>query len=108
MGLSFCRFGEDPAITGEPAEPPSEPPRLPCQSDDECPGDAVCATFEGDRDCTVLCEEEPDCTPPPLGGITMDVAQCAPDQTPDLSRTVCLPDPACFPDASSCISMPSF
>lgn len=103
MGLSFCRFGSTPAET---PEPPSEPPRLPCKSDDECPGNSVCATYKGVRDCTIVCSEESDCTPPSLGGITMDLMQCAADQTEGVTRNVCLPDPNCFPNPMSCISGP--
>jgi hypothetical protein len=104
VGLNFCRYGQDPAVTGVTPEPPKEPPRLPCKSDDECPGDAVCATYQGVRDCTILCNVESDCTPPALGGITMDLSECGADQTEGQSRTVCLPDPNCFPDPMNCIS----
>ena len=34
----------------------------------------------------------------------MDISECAADQTEGLSRTVCLPDPKCYPDPTGCIS----
>jgi len=101
VGLSFCRYGATEPAT---PEPPAEPPRLPCRTDADCEGNAVCATYEGQTDCTLPCNSEPECTPPSLGGVTLDLATCAPDQTPGEDRTVCLPDPACFPSAMSCIS----
>ena len=107
LGLSFCRFGEITA--GEPPPPAEQPPRLPCRSDSECPDGAVCATFQGERDCTTTCDGEEACTPPSLGGIVLDVATCGADETPGASRMVCLPDPRCFPDPTGCISgLPGF
>lgn len=99
VGLGFCRFG-DPAV--EPA-PPSEPPRLPCREDADCDDGLVCAEFEGERDCTLPCTEEDECTPPALGGLTVDLATCGQDEGAD--RTVCLPDLDCFPDpiAAGCL-----
>lgn len=100
IGLSFCRFGE----AGTEPSPPAEPPRVPCTDDADCEGDLVCAEYNGERDCTVACAAEDDCTPPTMGGITFDLATCAPDQRTDVTRDVCLPDEACYPNVQGCIS----
>lgn len=93
--LAFCRFGD-----GVEPQPPSEPPRRPCTSDTECaPG--ICAEHAGQRDCTIECAAEEACTPPSVGGVALDVFSCQPDEAAE--RTACLPDPACFPDPTSCI-----
>lgn len=99
VGLEFCRVGADePPPT---PEPPSEPPRLPCNEDDDCEGGLVCATFGGERDCTIPCAAESDCTPPTVAGVTIDVLTCGDDEGAD--RTVCVPDLACYPNVASCI-----
>ena len=99
VGLSFCRFGS--AAT---AQTPSEPPRLPCTADSECEDGLVCATYDGERDCTRPCADESACTVDMGMGVTIDVATCAADQTAGVTRTVCLPDPACYPVMTSCIT----
>ncbi len=102
VGLTFCRFGDTP---NTPPPPPKEPPRLPCKSDAECGNGLVCATYMGKSDCTLPCTSEDACAVS-LGGVTIDLDTCAQDQTPGMDRLVCLPDPACFPDPTSCISLP--
>ncbi|MCA9541138.1 MAG: hypothetical protein KC620_19695 [Myxococcales bacterium] len=93
VGVTFCRFGgTEPMME----ETPSEPPRLPCKEDADCEGDLVCATWMGQRDCTILCNAEADCTPPSVGGVTIDVATCGQDEGQD--RMVCVPDENCFPN----------
>jgi hypothetical protein len=103
VGLSFCRFGNEPS---EPSTPP-EPPRLPCKSDAECGAGLVCAEFMGESDCTTPCAVEEDCTYS-FQGLTIDLAECAPDQRAGQDRQVCLPDLSCYPDATSCISFGGF
>jgi hypothetical protein len=98
VGLEFCRFGNTPT-----EEPPAEPPRLPCRDDSDCEGDEVCATFEGEPGCTLPCNAESECTPPSVGGFVVDFLTCGADQTPGASRQVCLPDPACYLNPTSCI-----
>jgi hypothetical protein len=95
--LSFCRFGDT-----EPAEPevPDEPPRLPCKTDDDCDGDLVCATYMGERDCTMPCAAEDDCAVS-LDGVTLDFSTCGTEEGQD--REVCLPDPACYQNPQMCI-----
>lgn len=99
VGLSFCRFG---ATEPENPEPPSEPPKLPCKTDDDCEGDTVCAEFQGERECTITCTSETDCDVPSVGGISVDLLTCGQDEGQD--RTVCLPDLDCYPNVASCIS----
>jgi hypothetical protein len=102
IGLSFCRFSLEPDGVA-PATPPAptEPPRLPCKEDGDCEGELVCATFQGKNDCTKICAVEDDCSPPSLGGVTLDLLTCGTDE--GQARQVCLPDMACFPDIMSCI-----
>lgn len=92
-----------------PEQPtPEEQPKIPCQSDAECQSlhpDAVCAEFQGVRDCTIRCEQEEDCDL--LGftaGVRVDFATCIADEG-DASRTVCLPDVRCFQDVTACVSI---
>lgn len=100
VGLSFCRFAPKNSTPGEEPPPPEEPPALPCKTDKDCEMGTICASYGGERGCSLPCNVESDCTPPSLGGITLDVLTCAKD---DEQRDVCLPDPKCFPDATSCI-----
>jgi len=96
-GLSFCRFADEP--DAQPA-PPEEPPILPCIDDADCEDSFVCAELNGERGCAKSCAVESDCTPPPINGIVIDVATCGED---DSGRSVCVGDPACYPDALQCI-----
>ena len=88
---------------------PEEQPRIPCSTDAECeelsPG-AICATFQGARDCTIPCEAESDCELPALGGSAPDFFTCAADEG-DASRDACLPDLACLDDPLACAGGPS-
>ena len=68
-----------------PGEPPTpvEQPRVPCGTDDECkPLDprAICAQFQGRRDCTIPCAQEQECDIPSLGGPKLDFMTCIPDE----------------------------
>lgn len=100
-GLDFCRFGA--TEPEEPPPPPPEPPRLPCRQDADCDDGLVCATFQGERDCTLPCSVEADCDLPEIGGVSIDLLTCGDDEGED--RTVCLPDTDCYPDpiAAGCI-----
>ena len=104
VGLEFCRY-----TTGQPDEeeappPPEEPPSLPCKSDDDCEEGLVCATFMGERECTLPCSIESDCTFE-VGPVTVDFSTCGADETPGAERDVCLPDPDCYTgDPLACIS----
>lgn len=100
VGLSFCRFAPKDQTPGEDPAPPEEPPTLPCKTDKDCDMGQVCASYGGERACSLPCSQESDCTPPSVGGITMDLLTCAKD---DDQRDVCLPDPACFPNPTTCI-----
>jgi hypothetical protein len=84
---------------GQPvqAPPPSAPPRLLCDGAQtgSCPNGTVCATFMGITDCTIPCAREEDCTFT-FPGVKIDMHNCAADQTPGVSRNVCLPDLSCF------------
>ena len=101
VGLSFCRFGDDP----EELDPPEEPATLPCTSDTDC-DTGVCATYEGVRQCTIACSAEEQCTVDLGVGLVLDAMNCEADQTPSTDRTVCLPDPACAVDIQRCTTVP--
>lgn len=100
VGLSFCRFAPKNATPGEEPAPPEEPATLPCKTDKDCEMGTVCASYEGERGCTLPCSVESDCTPPSVGGFSFDLLTCAKD---DDQRDVCLPDPKCFPNPTSCV-----
>jgi len=85
-------------------ETPSEPPRIPCREDGDCDAGEVCGTYQGEKECTLRCSVEQDCDLPAVGGFGYDFMQCGPDDNPNVTRTICVPDPACFMDPSSCIS----
>jgi hypothetical protein len=102
VGLSFCRFGGDPP-QGEPAPAPEEPPRRPCKDDSGCDSGEICATYEGERGCTIACTQESQCDIPSVGGITVDFLECAPDPTPGQTRDACLPRAECYTNPQSCI-----
>jgi hypothetical protein len=102
VGSISANYCQQPPPSGVPSEdsPPQadEQPSIPCVSDAECAAieaGAVCATFEGERECTIRCSARSQCNPPSFGGITTDFFTCIPDEG-DRSRTVCLPDVACF------------
>ena len=101
---TFCRFGGPPA--GGTEDTPSEPPRLPCRGDADCETGEVCGTYQGERQCTLPCTVEQDCDLPALGGIRIDLMTCGADQTAGTSRSICLPDPACFSNPLACTSFP--
>jgi hypothetical protein len=107
-GLSFCRFG---GTKPEQPAPPSEAPRFICKADADCAvaaGDGqVCATFEGERECSIVCTQESQCTFS-FGGVTFSFLTCASDTTPGTSRKVCLPKKSCYTDPQSCITVSGF
>jgi hypothetical protein len=109
LSIEVCQQDEDLPEEGEaPSE--DERPRIACQTDEDCAeygSRAVCAEWQGLKDCTVLCEAEEDCTPPSMGGMTFDFMACLEDEG-DRSRRACLPDEACFADPFSCMQMPGF
>ena len=95
--------------SGENAPKPDEQPKLPCATDADCEqfeAGAICAEFEGQRDCTIPCEQESDCDMPSIGGFSVDFLTCLPDEG-DNSRSACVPDAACFSDPLSCVTLPS-
>lgn len=101
--VSVCN--PDPVTEDETPDAESQP-SLPCQTDAECAAkvsSTICAEWQGERDCTIGCTQESECTPPSVAGVTMDFLTCATDEG-DTSRTACLPDPACFTNPMSCIS----
>lgn len=103
-GLSFCRFGDTEPVEPEVAE---EPPRLPCKSDADCDDHLVCAEFMGERECTLPCTVEDDCTVS-FEGFTFDFHTCGQDAAAD--RLACLPDLACYSNPQSCyqLDVPGF
>jgi len=105
LTVSVCQ----PAPEEEEQSPtPEEEPRIPCATDAECQvlqANAICAQFEGIKDCTIPCAVESDCDTPSIGGMGVDFMTCIPDEA-QTDRTACLPRKECFTDPMSCISMP--
>lgn len=107
VSASVCQVKEESSSTEE-EESPDDIPMLPCSSDAQCAefeSGAVCAKWEGARDCTVTCESDGECNPPAAGGVTTEFFGCLADEG-DQSRTVCLPRVECFDDPTSCITTP--
>ncbi len=107
VGVLSVDVCQPPAPEPTPDDPPSaaEQPRIPCASDAECDAleaGAICAGYKGERDCTLACAIESDCTMPAVGGVRMDFLTCITDES-DATRKACLPDAACFSNPMSCI-----
>ena len=95
--------------TEDNAPAPEEQPTLPCETDADCSkfdSGAICAQWEGTKDCTIPCAQESDCDIPSIGGFSVDFMTCLADEA-DPSRMACLPDAACFENPTSCITLPS-
>ncbi|MFO0618544.1 MAG: hypothetical protein U0414_38485 [Polyangiaceae bacterium] len=105
VGVNVCQE-KKPAPTPDNPPDPKEEPHLPCGGDAECAAlasGAVCGTWMGTRDCTILCTSDSQCNPPAVGGIGTSFFGCKPDES-DATRTVCLPREECFQDPLSCIT----
>lgn len=100
VGLSVCV----PRATAQADKPPKEPPRLPCERDEACPGALICAQKYGARDCTLPCTEKEDCAVPPMMGVQYDFFACLPDDAKP-ERQACLPRKECTMNPLSCVSM---
>ena len=113
MSINVCQPAQEetPAeeATEEDAPAPEEQPSLPCATDADCSkfdSGAICAQWDGVKDCTIPCTEESDCDIPAIGGFSVDFMTCIPDEA-DTSRMACLPDENCFADVMSCVTLPS-
>lgn len=104
LNVEVCQDDDDATPSDEvPAE--EDRPRIPCTTDAECAeygSDAICAEWMGIRDCTIACTTEATCDVPSVGGISVDLMTCIPDEA-DPSRSGCLPDEACFASPFNCI-----
>ncbi len=104
VGINVCapapKMGDTPKA--------SEQPRLPCKNDADCdvihPG-AICATFMGLRDCTIACTNDPPCTTPTIGGVSVDFYRCQTDQG-NSARKACLPRAECENNPLACVTVP--
>jgi len=113
MSINVCQPAKEEApaeeATEEDAPAPEEQPTLPCVTDEDCSkfdSTAICAQWEGAKDCTIPCTQESDCDIPAIGGFSVDFMTCLEDEA-DTSRMACLPDAACFADVMSCVTLPS-
>jgi len=105
MSVNVC---QPPAEDSGEAPQPEEQPRIPCGSDAECVAanaGAICATYSGQRDCTLPCSVESDCDMPVLGGMSIDFLTCIADAG-QTSRKACLPDARCFANPMVCVTIP--
>lgn len=93
----------------DPAQPTvEEQPRVSCKTDTDCSSldsRAVCAEWNGLRDCTIPCTANDQCNPPSLDGMTkVEFYSCQPDQG-QTTRTVCLPREECLTNPTNCITV---
>ncbi len=105
LDVDVCQKKPDTSNDQTPPAP-EEQPRIPCKSDAECnalQSGAICAEFQGARDCTLPCSVESDCDVPSLGGVTMDFMTCIPDEGLS-TRKACLPDASCFSNPLACVT----
>lgn len=105
MSISVCQPAK-PEVEEEENPTPEAQPTLPCVTDADCTkfqANAICAQFQGVKDCTIPCAVETDCDMPVLAGISIDFMTCINDEGDD-SRSACLPDEACCSDPLSCTS----
>ncbi len=103
VGINVC--APPPASAAAPK--PEEQPKLPCKSDAECntlQAGSICATWRGERDCTITCASDDACRLPAVGGVSIDFMKCQTDEG-NSARQACLPRAECFTNPSSCISI---
>jgi hypothetical protein len=98
-GLKVCLKG----TTAEPAKPRT-PPRVPCTSDDQCPGTLICAEMLGKRDCTIPCDDDAQCRMPRAAGMSVDFWGCRLDEA-QRGRKACLPKQACIQNPMACVDV---
>ena len=106
VGAVDVNICQEPEAEPDPESPPTpeEEPRIPCREDAECSAlhpDAICAEWNGQRDCTIPCMSEDVCDPPAVAGITVDFMNCQDDERSDKERTACLPREECFNNPST-------
>jgi hypothetical protein len=106
MSVNVCQPAPEAEEEAQAEPVPEEQPTLPCSTDEDCQEFseiAICAMFEGVRDCTIPCGAEADCDMPTVMGVNIDFLTCLADEG-DASRNACLPDKACWANPTSCIS----
>lgn len=105
LSLDVCQ--PKPKENETPA--PEEQKRIPCSTDAECQrieAGSICAQWQGgEKDCTIPCTDRKMCNPALYPGFTTEFMDCATDLS-NSARKACLPDPKCFQNAMSCITMP--
>lgn len=107
LDVDVCQEPQPESTNGTAEAPaPEEQPRIPCKSDAECsavqPG-AICALFQGQRDCTIPCTAEAQCDMPSLDGFAIDFMTCIADEGSS-TRKACLPDARCFTNPLACVT----
>ncbi len=104
--VSACQ--DEDRVPDEGAPPDEDDrPRLLCETDADCAvygDDVVCAEFQGARECSLTCNSDDDCNPPPIAGVTTIFSVCDADHG-DSSRDVCLPNEDCWADPTACIEV---
>jgi hypothetical protein len=110
LSVSVC---QEPAETAPEEATEDDIPYIPCATDADCQAldpIAICAQFQGRKDCTIPCSnegEKAECNLPPLFGVALDFMICNPDEA-DTTRLACLPDEACFASMMSCMDLGDF
>ena len=97
LGAVSVNVCQEPTVNEDSGQA-EEPPKLTCETDADCiqiqPG-TICASFKGQKECTIPCSIESDCNMPEIMGINWDLLTCLPDET-QTDRMACVPDEACF------------
>ena len=101
MNLKVCVKGS----LEEPPKPKS-PPKLPCKTDDQCPGALICAQMMGQRDCTIQCTTDARCKMPEMMGVKFDFMACGLDEG-RRGRKACLPKKECIANPMACMGVNS-
>jgi len=98
LNLKVCVMGSE----SSPAAPKT-PPKIPCRTDDGCPGALVCAQMMGTRDCTIECTSDAQCEMPEMTGVKYSFMECGLDEG-KRGRKACLPKRKCLANPMACIS----
>lgn len=107
IGVSVCQAPQ-PAPSSSSPPTPAKQPKLACATDPDCSKiheGTVCGEWMGAHDCTLVCKQDAECNPPPVGGFSTSFLSCQQDQgTP--GRTVCLPRAECLDNPEACVTFP--
>ena len=105
MSVNVCQSSSESTNPDTPPDP-EEQPKIPCSSDADCKvadSRAICAQFQGVKDCTLPCTVEANCDMPSIAGMKVDFMTCIADEGQS-TRKACLPDIHCFSNPMDCVT----